>query len=58
MARSTGRYGKVDPTKPMGPPGAHNWWYRRLAAAGIVAKSTTKGQRMHKARPRFLTTTV
>jgi hypothetical protein len=49
-ARSTGRYDKIDPTKPMGPHGAHNWWYRRLAAAGIVAKGTTKGQRMHKAR--------
>lgn len=50
MARRTGRYGKVDPTKPMGPHGTHEWWYRRLAAAGIVAEGTTKGQRMHKAR--------
>lgn len=50
MAQSTGRYGKIDPTKPMGPHGLHNWWYRRLVAAGIVPKGTTKGQRMHKAR--------
>jgi integrase/recombinase XerC len=50
MAQSTGRYGKIDPTKPMGPHGEHNWRYKRLAAAGIVAKGTTKGQRMHKAR--------
>jgi site-specific recombinase XerC len=50
MAQSTGRYGKIDPTKPMGPHGVHNWWYRRLVAAGIVPKGTTKGERMHKAR--------
>ncbi len=28
----------------------HSWWYRRLAAAGIVQKGTTSGERMHKAR--------
>jgi integrase len=36
--------------KPMGPHGVHNWWYRRLTAAGIVPQGTTSGERMHKAR--------
>jgi hypothetical protein len=36
MVQRTGRYGKADPTKPIGPHGLHNWWYRRLAAADIV----------------------
>jgi integrase len=38
------------PTKPMGIHGMHSWWYRRLAAAGIVPEGTTSGERMHKAR--------
>lgn len=50
MARGTGRYRKVDPTMPMGPSGLHSWWYRCLAAAGVVAEGTTSGERMHKAR--------
>jgi integrase len=50
MVQRTGRYGKADPTKPNGPHGLHNWWYRRLAAAGIVPEGTTSGERMHKAR--------
>jgi integrase/recombinase XerD len=50
MVQRTGRYGKADPTKPIGPHGLHSWWYRRLAAAGIVPEGTTKGERMHKAR--------
>lgn len=28
----------------------HDWWYRCLARAGVVAEGTTKGERMHKAR--------
>lgn len=28
----------------------HDWWYRRLSAAGVVAEGVTKGERMHKAR--------
>lgn len=28
----------------------HDWWYARLAAAGIVAEGTTSGERMHKSR--------
>jgi integrase/recombinase XerC len=28
----------------------NSWWYRRLAAAGIVEEGTTSGERMHKAR--------
>jgi integrase len=39
-----------DPWKPMGIHGMHSWWYRRLAAAGIVPEGTTSGERMHKAR--------
>lgn len=40
----------IDPTKPMGVHGLHMWWYRRLAAAGVVEPGTTSGERMHKAR--------
>jgi len=36
--------------KPMGVHGMHDWWYRCLARAGIVAQGTTSGERMHKAR--------
>jgi site-specific recombinase XerC len=28
----------------------HDWWYARLAAAGVVSEGTTSGERMHKAR--------
>jgi hypothetical protein len=28
----------------------HDWWYARLADAGVVPEGTTKGERMHKAR--------
>lgn len=38
------------PAEPMGHNGVHKWWYRRLAAAGIVAQGTTAGEHMHKAR--------
>jgi site-specific recombinase XerC len=38
------------PDKPMGDHGLHDWWYRRLADAGIVPEGTTSGERMHKAR--------
>jgi site-specific recombinase XerC len=30
--------------------GAHKWWYRCLANAGIVPTGTESGERMHKAR--------
>lgn len=36
--------------EPMGGHGLHDWWYARLAAAGIVAAGQTRGERMHKAR--------
>lgn len=39
-----------DPTKPMSNRAAHYWWYARLADAGIVARGTTSGEKMHKAR--------
>ena len=30
--------------------GLHRWWYRCLENAGVVAKGTLSGERMHKAR--------
>lgn len=36
--------------KPMSDHGMHSWWYRCLEKAGVVAKGTTSGERMHKAR--------
>lgn len=45
------RYGsRPVPDRPMGNHGLHDWWYARLAEAGIVAAGVTKGERMHKAR--------
>jgi site-specific recombinase XerC len=38
------------PEQPMGDHGLHNWWYRCLERAGIVAEGVTSGERMHKAR--------
>ncbi len=38
------------PDKPMSGHAAHDWWYRCLATAGIVAPGTTSGERMHKSR--------
>lgn len=38
------------PDKPMADHGLHNWWYRMLEDAGVVATGTTSGERMHKAR--------
>lgn len=37
-------------TNPLGIHGLHDWWYRRLEVAAIVAPGVTHGQRMHKAR--------
>lgn len=34
----------------MGEHGAHDWWYKRLEAAGIVEEGQRSGERMHKAR--------
>jgi integrase len=34
----------------MGVHGLHNWWYRCLERAGVVAEGQTRGERMHKAR--------
>jgi integrase len=36
--------------KPMGVHGLHDWWYRCLGRAGLVAAGVTSGERMHKAR--------
>jgi site-specific recombinase XerC len=38
------------PDKPMTDHGMHSWWYRCLAAAGVVAEGTSSGERVHKAR--------
>jgi integrase len=38
------------PEQPTGGHGLHSWWYRCLAAAGIVPAATESGERMHKAR--------
>lgn len=38
------------PAKPMSGHAAHNWWYRCLTIAGIVAEGTTSVERMHKSR--------
>jgi integrase/recombinase XerC len=36
--------------EPMGAHGLHDWWYRCLQRAGVVAAGVTAGERMHKAR--------
>jgi site-specific recombinase XerC len=36
--------------EPMGVHGLHKWWYACLERARVVAKGTTSGERMHKAR--------
>ncbi len=41
---------KLFPEEPMGVHGTHDWWYRCLTEAGLVAAGTTSGERMHKAR--------
>jgi len=38
------------PDRPMSSTALHRWWYARLNDAGIVAKGTTHGEKMHKAR--------
>lgn len=38
------------PGEPMGDHGLHDWWYRCLTRAGVVADGVTRGERMHKAR--------
>ena len=40
----------VDPDRPLSGHGTHDWWYRCLTRAGVVAEGTTSGERMHKAR--------
>jgi site-specific recombinase XerC len=49
--RRAGREHAADrPELPMSNHAAHDWWYRCLAKAGVVADGTTNGERMHKAR--------
>ena len=38
------------PQRAMSSTALHRWWYARLNDAGIVAKGTTRGEKMHKAR--------
>lgn len=49
--RRGNRHGsRLLPDTRIGNHGLHDWWYARLADAGIVAAGTTKGERMHKGR--------
>jgi integrase/recombinase XerC len=49
--RRGNRHGtRLLPDVQMGVHGLHDWWYARLADAGVVATGTTSGERMHKAR--------
>jgi integrase len=41
---------RVEPAEPIGEHGAHLWWYRCLARAGVVSTGVTAGRRMHGAR--------
>ncbi len=47
VARS---YSADHPELPMSGHAMHDWWYRCLAKAGIVAAGTTSGEAMRKAR--------
>lgn len=38
------------PDKTKSDHAMHDWWYRCLERAGLVAKGTTSGEKMHKAR--------
>jgi integrase/recombinase XerC len=38
------------PDRAMSSTAMHRWWYARLNDAGVVAKGTTAGEKMHKAR--------
>lgn len=49
--RRGNRHGsKLLPDTQISNHALHDWWYARLADAGIVTTGTTKGERMHKAR--------
>jgi integrase/recombinase XerC len=48
--KANGASARRFPEKPMGVHGMHDWWYRCLGRAGVVAEGTTSGERMHKAR--------
>lgn len=49
--RRGNRHGsRLLPDTQIGNHGLHDWWYARLADAGIVAEGITKGTRMHTAR--------
>lgn len=41
---------KAYPDKQMGEHGAHDWWYKCLERAGVVAEGQRSGEKMHKAR--------
>jgi integrase len=49
--RRGNRHGsKLLPDTQISNHALHDWWYARLADAGIVTEGTTKGEKMHKAR--------
>lgn len=41
------------PKRKPSPQSVHRWWYRRAAAAGLVAPGVTSGLNMHRARHTF-----
>jgi len=53
--RGGGRSLVRDPSRPMSKRGAHEWWYRCLQRAGIVAVGVTSGRRMHLSRHTYAT---
>jgi site-specific recombinase XerC len=50
VGRGAGREQRRFPKRQMGQNGAHKWWYRCLANAGIVPEGVESGERMHKGR--------
>jgi site-specific recombinase XerC len=41
---------KICPERQISGHGAHDWWYRCLERAGVVAEGQRSGEKMHKAR--------
>jgi site-specific recombinase XerC len=41
--------------RQLGQHGAHDWWYRCLATAGVVADDVTRGMNMHRGRHTAIT---
>jgi integrase len=50
-----GRVLAAYPKRGLQPTSVHRWWYRRLAAAGLVGDGVSAGLNMHRARHTFAT---